>query len=218
MSSYFNNSIPLFVSQASINNIQNEIDQLQTDVAAIESNVTILAGDVGTLQTQVSDNTDDINDINISLLPQMVQFYKLLLPTIETPLVGNVYTIVEGYTNLSLDLSGAFTNPSPGVLQYNGPSTFFFQINYQITSSIDSGVFNCIFLLHRNITELTSSRQTVSMSNVGTHNLVAANGSVLTPISPGDTITLRAQLLDSADPNVLNVFDLSMSIFKIPTI
>lgn len=209
---YVNNQKAIYATDTRVNTITNSITNLTAEVDALQFDVTTLAGEVGTLQT-------DVNDLQNDLLPSMVQYYKNLLPITSTPLTGNVYDVVIGATTTSVDIptAGLFIVASPGVLQYIGPSTFYFQINYQITASIDSGNFNCIFLLHRNNVELTSSRQTVSMDETGTHNLVAANGSALTPLSPGDNISLRAQLLDSAVANALDVNDISLSIFKIPS-
>ena len=51
-----------------VNQLQpSEIEQLQTDVSTLQSQMSTANGNISTLQSSVSDNTGDINDIKTTL-------------------------------------------------------------------------------------------------------------------------------------------------------
>lgn len=179
--------------------IQDEIDQLQTDVGAINADLIILADEIATLQS----NTD----------PVMVQYYSVA-PN-DSSLPGNTYALINGQSATSGDLPETqFTISSPGILQYIGGPTAFFLINYSVSGFIDSGTFPITFTLQRNVSLLPSSSQSLTFGFDPVSTLSSVSGFALTTLVTNDTISLRGRIED-ASPNVLTANNICLNIVKV---
>lgn len=209
MTSYFNGSVPLYVSEGQIDSLVIDITNLQMEV--------------GTLEGQVDDNTMNINTLNNEIIAidtalngQMIQYYKDTDTTTDVTLTpGNTFVLVTGYTGISLGLPGNFVVSSPGILQYQGINQAFFLINYSISGFIDSGTFPIGFCLQKNSALLASSQQIQSMT-LTVNDFKSVSGFAITSLANNDTISLRARVID-ASPNVLSIGKVCITINKIPS-
>jgi hypothetical protein len=207
MTSYFNGHIPLYVADFDLTSIENDISQLQIDVGNLQS-------DVSNIESEITDIETDIANITVDINQNMVQFYKNSTPPVNTTLTPLVYTIVTGYETTSSDIPGTYNNPFPGVLQYVGTQDIFTQINYMITCNTASGAFDTFFYIYKNNVPFSASKQanTLDSSSTAIH---AISGTLLTPLTHNDTISLRALCSGAVSPVDLEVSNLTLSIIKI---
>lgn len=209
MTSYFNGSVPLYVSDSQIENLIIDVTNLQMEIT--------------TLEEQVNDNTMNITTLNNeitsfdnALSGQMIQYYKATDTTNDVTLTpGNTFVLITGYTGISLGLPGNFVVSSPGILQYQGTNTAFFLINYSISGYIDSGTFPIGFCLQKNSALLDSSQQIQTMT-LTVNDFKSVSGFAIASLSTNDTISLRARVID-ASPNVISIGKVCITITKIPS-
>lgn len=129
MTSYFNNSIPLFPSSTSVSDLTTTVDQL-----------------VGT-----------VDEIQGDIAPDMAQNFKSVSGVIANPLIEGTYVQLTGSDLISL-LPGQWTLLSDLNYQYIGANASYFLIAWSVSGAM-TPARSVTFAIHHNTTILPASAQ-----------------------------------------------------------
>jgi hypothetical protein len=189
MTSYFNGHIPLYVSDAALQDIQNQIVILNSEINNIIS---------------------EIADIELAINPDMAQTFKSISSFVPNNLTAGTYVSLTGNDSISV-LPGNWTETTGLNYTYTGTSSPFFLITYTVSAQLATLNQAVAFSIFYNDAPQPASAQVLHF-NVSEYN--AVSGSILKQIREGDTIQLKADLLGSVN-DVLNIQNVNLLITKI---
>lgn len=128
MTSYFNASVPLYISDGQLNNLSDQVSQNASDITAIEADIS----------------------------PNMLQTFKGDVPPHPVALVAGSFVPLTG-TNLESVLPGTWNQQADLIYQYEGSSSAYFLIAYSISGLLATIAQGITFAIRHNSNILPAS-------------------------------------------------------------
>lgn len=182
MTSYFNSNVPLYISDGQLNNLTDQVAQNQLDIDAIE----------------------------FSIAPDLVQNFKQSVGFFDNSLIAGSFVPLAGSDAVSV-LPSNWNSLGPLHFQYEGQPTAYFLIGYTVSGLLNTISEGITFAIRENSTILPAS---ANVQHYNTTEYVTTSGFIIRRILPNDTIRLEAQLLGGTD-DILRLENVNLFIAKL---
>lgn len=177
-----------------ISSITSEITSIDSQISTINSEITSINSHLSSIDGQLTIINNEINDIDDRITINSGEIYKSGLPAVAIPMNTGVFAILAA-TDTIAGVVGDFTNPSPGLLQYNGAGEYY-NVSYASSLILNTTNSQVTLALFVNTTFIVPSAKQLLLSDTSDTSIY---GSAIVFLNPNDIITAQIKTFGSND-------------------